>query len=246
MDWPKTQWALVEVLKSGGEADRQAALGELMAVYGPALFAFARREWRGSLSREDCEDVVSGFFVNCIEKAIFERADPTRGRFRNFVARTFKNFGLNEIRARGAQSRRPSGGLDSLHALLEEHGARLEPRSGESPDDVFVRVLRHSLFVRSLARFKEACASAGQSDKFDMFVMREVAPFLRGAPEPTYGALKVRFGLTSEDAVGRIIRAARTEFDSGLKELVEGDCDSRSDVEHECRLVWACGLEAQS
>lgn len=125
MTWPTTRWGLLDILRNGDEGQRSSAMGELISLYGPPLFAFARHEWRSTLSREDCEDLVADFFVKCLQQVLLERADPAKGRFRSYLAKSFKNFGLNEIRDGAAGIRSPRGGLVSLHELIEKHGLHL-------------------------------------------------------------------------------------------------------------------------
>jgi len=241
MTWPETRWALLDSLQSPTATERDDAMSKLIEIYGPALFAFARREWGAEKSRQDCEDIVADFFVNCLQNEVFQRATPGRGRFRSFLAKSFKNFGLNVIRHDQAGVRTPSAGLTALHTLIEEHGSRFEPRSEETPEETFFRAVRVSLFNSTLKAFERSCTDAGQAKKFQLFLRREIQPLRDGATLLPYALLKVEFDLTSEDAVGRLVREARNEFDEMLSAAVKQDvADDESDRER--KLVWASGL----
>src|SRR5262245_55821094 len=132
MAFPMTNWDILQLLRTGDPEQRTGMLGEIVTIYGPPLFALARHESQGKLSRPDCEDLVGDFFLKCVQEDVIERADPVKGRFRNFLAKSFKNFMLNWIRDRSAGVRTPSGGMLSLHELVDKHGRVLEPRAGES------------------------------------------------------------------------------------------------------------------
>jgi RNA polymerase sigma factor (sigma-70 family) len=240
MTWPTTHWGFLDAIRGGDSAKRSEALGEIVSIYGPGLVAFAGFE--SDLSRDDCEDVVQDFFYKCLTRDVLERADPKRGRFRNFLARTFKNFLLNWIRDRNAGIRMPVGGVVPLHELVDKHGRDIEPRSGESAEEAYERLVRASLFEYMLADFEKACRDAGQEKKYELYRRYEVEPGRDGGKTPSYAQLARDFDLPSEDAVGRVIRAAREEFSSRLLEKVAMDSESPAEAEVEYKLVVAAGL----
>jgi RNA polymerase sigma factor (sigma-70 family) len=245
MTYPPTKWGTVEMVRSGTPEQRDAALAEIITLYGPPLVAFARHESRGALSREDCEDVVHDFFLRCVEGRVLEEADPARGRFRNFLARSFKNSMLNAIRYQRASMRTPAAGLFSLHELIEQYGDILESRADASGDDALDRVFRLSLFTNTLMQFGKNCSAVGHSRKFQMFVRREIAPARADVPPPSYAALAAEFGLPSDAAVGHVIRAARNEFVELLLTRIREDFGASGeseDIEQELQLVLAAGL----
>jgi DNA-directed RNA polymerase specialized sigma24 family protein len=243
MGFPLTNWDILQLLRTGDEKQRAGMLGEIVTLYGPSLFALARHESQPALSRQDCEDVVGDFFLKCVQDDVIQQADRAKGRFRNFLARSFKNFMLNWIRDRAAQVRAPSGGMVSLHTLVDRHGRALEPLAGESGEEILDRVFRLSLFECALTAFEQVCVSSGQEKKFRVYVRREIAPERDGVDVPSYSALAAEFGFPSEDAVGRAVRAARDEFRLLLLALIKKDAVSANDAEAEFKLTLAAGLQ---
>ena len=244
MAFPLTNWDILQLLRTGDAKQRAGMLGEIVTLYGPPLFALARHESQPALSRQDCEDLVGDFFLKCVQDDVIERADPAKGRFRNFLARSFKNFMLNWIRDRSAQVRAPSGGFVSLHTLVDRHGRALEPLAGESGEEILDRVFRLSLFECALTAFEQACCSSGQEKKFRVYVRREITPEREGTRVPSYSALADEFGFPSEDAVGRAVRTARDEFRLLLLALIKKDAVSAKEAEAEFRLTIASGLQS--
>ena len=242
MSFPLTNWDILQLLRTGDAEQRSGMLGEIVTIYGPPLFALARHEGQGALSRQDCEDVIGDFFLKCVQEDVIERADPAKGRFRNFLARSFKNFLLNWIRDRSAKSRSPSGGLLSLHNLIDKHGRKLEPLAGESADETLDRVFCLSLFDTAPGAFEKSCRSTGQEKKYCAYMSREIIPKQGGTREPSYEALAEQYGFPSEDAVGRAVRTARDEFRYLLLALIAQDSVSSIDVQAEFKLVLATGL----
>jgi RNA polymerase sigma-70 factor (ECF subfamily) len=243
MSFPVTNWDILQRLRSADARQRSGMLGEIVQMYGPSLFAFALHESRGSLTRQDCEDLVGDFFLKCVEGDVIERADQAKGRFRNFLARSFKNFMLNWIRDRSTSARVPPGGVVSLHELVNRHARAMEPRAGETADDMLDRVFRLSVFDRALAAFERSCRSCGQEARYQMFLRREILPQREGVPVPTYDVLAAEFGLPSEDAVGRAVRGARDEFRTLLLALIAQDSVAAEDLQAELKLVLATGLQ---
>lgn len=244
MRFPTTQWNLLGALGAGVD-DRRQALGEIILLYAAPLFAFARRQTHGTRTPEDCEDLVNGFFLKCVEGDVLERADQAKGKFRNFLAKSFKNFILNVNRAEHTQRGSPAGGFVSLQALTDDHGPGLEPRTNETPEEAFDRVLRSSLFERSLREFRDRCAAAGQQRKFQLFMLREVNPRRAGAPAPSYASLAKQLKLPSENAVNKIVLAAREEFRALILAEVSRDCASPKEAQVECELVFNTDILAE-
>jgi hypothetical protein len=264
MPYPTTQWCVLDALREVDEEKRRAALGELVAMYGGPLFTLARHRSRGTRTREDCEDLVNDFLLECIagelltqedvlkrneefdrdeaikRKEVFKRADPAKGKFRNFLAKSFERYMLNDQRARRAKKRLPSGGeLLSLQRLTEEHGPALEPRIDETPEDAVERVFRRSVFQKVLSEFEQRCKAAGQEKKYELFLLREVQPRRDGTPVPTYAALAQQLDIASENAANKILLAAREEFRTLLLTIISNDCKSQKEAHVECEMVLA-------
>lgn len=246
MPFPTTQWNILDALKAGNADIKRQALGEIILLYGGPLFAFARRQTHGLRTPEDCEDLVNGFFLKCIEGEVLERADQEKGKFRNFLARSFKNYILNVDRAEHTRKGAPAGGFVSLQSLTDDHGPALEPRSRETPEEAFDRVLRRSFFERLIRDFQKRCERAGQMRKFELFVLREIEPRRKGATAPSYASLAGRLKLPSENAANKIVLAAREEFRALILAEVGRDCASEMEAELECDLVLNVDLQPEA
>lgn len=240
MGFPATRWNVVDSLK-GLEGDaRSAALGEILATYGPPLLAFALRRRRAS-TKEDCEDLVHDYFLRCIRGGLLEQADRSRGRFRTFLLASFKHFASNVNRAKSAQKRAPEGGFVSLELLIEQFGFSVEPKTRETPEAAFERTLRWVLFQRALGELQERGRAAGNDLKYSAFCAREIEPTRTAKPTATYAALAAQFG-TSENAVNKAVLAARAELEEIVKQLLISDGLTDDEIDVECRLILATVL----
>src|SRR6516162_3012637 len=97
-----TQWGLVAAASTEGAAETRAALEELYRLYCYPVYAFIRR--RG-YRRQDAQDLTQDFFVHLLEKSTLGRADPQRGRFRNFLLGTLEYFLANAAERASAAKR---------------------------------------------------------------------------------------------------------------------------------------------
>src|SRR5688500_1987888 len=109
MLFPTTQWHILDTLKDQDEDARRAALGDIVSIYVPPLFAFALRQSEGTRTGEDREDLVNDCFVRCIEGGLLEHADQARGKFRSFLVTWFKYYMSSADRANRTQKREPAG-----------------------------------------------------------------------------------------------------------------------------------------
>ena len=130
----------------------------------------------------------------------------------------------------------------SLAVLTKELGPALEPRSTETPEDAFNRVLRRWLFENVLREFAEHCRAAGRETTFQLFLLRDVEPVREGTPVPTYRALAEACHLPSENAANKLSLAAREEFRARLLAVTSRDCASQEDAQAECELILATAL----
>ena len=191
---------------------------------------------------EDCEDLVNDFFLRCVQGGILARADRARGKFRSFLATSFKYYITNDQRSSQTQRRKPSGGFVSLAVITEELGPALEPRTTETPEDAFTRVLRRSLFEKVLREFAHRCRAAGHETTFQLFLLRDVKPLRDGTPVPTYAALADECHLPSENAANKLALTAREEFRALLLAATSRDCASPEEAHAECELILATAL----
>src|SRR5262245_45769943 len=102
--FPSTSWGLIA--RAGVEDETaRAALADLCRRYWYPLYAFARRD---GAAAEEAEDLIQGFFAHFLERAVYGKADPTRGQFRSFLLGCFRNYRANNRRS--ARARKRGGG----------------------------------------------------------------------------------------------------------------------------------------
>ncbi len=102
-----TRWSLVLQARSPhGDDSRITALNQLAEAYWKPLYWFARRNGFG---QEDAADLIQDFFAKLLERDWLDRADPNRGRLRNFLLTLLKRH-LNDHRKHDRAEKRGDWG----------------------------------------------------------------------------------------------------------------------------------------
>jgi RNA polymerase sigma-70 factor (ECF subfamily) len=165
-EFPRTRWTAVLRVRAGEATGESAkALAELCEMYWPPLYAYARRCGQ---SAEDAEDLVQGFFGRLLERELFAKADPERGRLRSFLLGAFKNFMSEEWRQATRQKR---GGGQSFIPIHDLHGAALESQIERNdpslnPESLFDRVWFDLLLEHALQDLEAEYVQRGKAELF--------------------------------------------------------------------------------
>lgn len=112
-----TAWDFVWQAQCAAERERRAGLEFLCQTYRPPLLSLLLG-W--GYSQPDAEDLVQGFLLYFIRTNAVAKADPSKGRFRNYLVAVLKHY-VAKQRARAAAAKR--GGwlrLVALEALPQE------------------------------------------------------------------------------------------------------------------------------
>ena len=144
-----TQWALVFSAHGAAEDEAAAARAALMNRYAGAV----QRYLLGALHDEEAAGELAQEFALRFLRGDFRRADPSKGRFRDYVARSLHNLVMNYHRGRRG---RPMD-LDAL------------PEPGEPADGAadFYRTFREDwrreLLSKAWRRLAECSQRKGQA-----------------------------------------------------------------------------------
>jgi RNA polymerase sigma factor (sigma-70 family) len=219
-----TQWSLVFAASEDGE--RRGALEDLYRSYCSPVYFFVRR--RG-YSRPDAQDLTQDFFVYLLQKNVFSRADPNRGKFRTFLLGTLEFF-LSHASARARTEKR--GGQADVVFLDDEtaetHYQLADP--GLTAEQIFDARWASTLVGNAVARLQAEMEKAGKRELFE-----QLWDFLAGE-ESSYLEVSQRTGL-SLAATKAAIHRVREHYRELLRTEIARTVSSFADLNDEIRSL---------
>jgi RNA polymerase sigma factor (sigma-70 family) len=193
-----TRWSLVFAARDA-QPSADTALAQLCVIYRPAVLAFVRRCCRNV---SDAEDLTQSFFERLLSKRIDMVADPTRGRFRNFLRTAISNFIKNTAEFERAERR---------FAIIDE---RLEPNEISSPESAFEAAWTISVLQRALDQLEQEALQAGKGPLFALIKEQ----LLESGEKRDYDLLAPQLSMRSNTIAVNVHR-----FKTRMREIVRGE-----------------------
>lgn len=227
-----TRWSLVLRARGEDPAARNA-MGELCHAYWFPLYAWCRR---CGLAPPDAEDMVQGFFLQVMEKQLFDLADASRGKLRTFLLTALKRH-IRDQQEKHHALKRGGGKVVSFDALVAEEWYAGSHMEGESPEHEYDRHWALSVLENTMQHLQREFAEKGRADAFS--AMR---PFLteEGDAE-TYHSAARPLGM-SDNAFKVAVHRLRGKFRDALRTEVAATQEDDGNVDEEIRhLMRALG-----
>jgi RNA polymerase sigma-70 factor (ECF subfamily) len=188
-------------------------LEQLARTYQYPVYAEVRRQGH---DHETARDLTQAFFERLLSGDFFSRADPLRGRFRNYLLTALNHFLADAGRYRSRQRRGGGEIILSLDdgTLGERYSVELV--GGKNPAELYERRFAISLLDEVLRRLEKEFISFGSAELF-----HHLQPFLTGDDEnaPHYRDLGRALGLT-EGAVKAAVYRLRKRYRELLREEI--------------------------
>jgi hypothetical protein len=238
--FPTTRHSVIERLRSQDGRQRTEAFGDLAAGYWKPVYKYLRVRWR--LSAEEAEDATQALFAEALEKAWFDRYDPTKAKFRTFVRLCVDRLVMN-MQQMAARAKRGGGApvlsVDSVDFGGAEH--ELVGQDLTTPpeaDEFFRREFVRALFERAVCAVREDCTGRNRDLHWRLFERYDLSP----DAETSYGALASEFGLTQGQVTGYLaqMRAAFRTHAVAALETLSGD---RDEFRREARELFGLEIE---
>src|SRR5215203_1878640 len=142
--------------------------------------------------RNEADDLLQDFIMKKIlQPGWLENANPNKGRFRDFLKASLRNFVVGEVRTREAEKR---GGKNSSVPLddLEQEIAGPEPNT-----DTFDIAWLRMLLAEALQQMERSCAVSENSHIWKIFQTRIIQPAFECVDPMPYESLVAQFGFKS-------------------------------------------------
>jgi len=230
--WPvfvTTHWSVVMAAGKNDSAQASEALEQLCRTYWYPLYAFVRRQGHEA---GDAEDLTQEFFARFLAKGYFARADPARGRFRNFLLACLKNF-LAEQHRQAARLKRGGGQpLISWDSQTAEDRYQLEPAAPLTPEKIYDRRWALTLLENALARLEDEQSAAAKQQVF-----AQLKDCLWGEGSGAgYAEMAARQGMTV-GALKVTVHRLRRRYRELLREEVAHTVATGEDIDAELRYL---------
>jgi DNA-directed RNA polymerase specialized sigma24 family protein len=223
-----TSWNRV-LLAGNGDEESRGEFATLCRDYWYPLYAFLRRS---GTKAEDAEDTVQAIFAWLIESDFVQRADPARGRFRNFLMVSLRQFQAREHQFQAAAKRRPTKPVLSIDSLESDSRYQLLGPA-ETPETLFEKAWAISLIERSMQQLQAEMAAAGKGAQFDC-----LRGMLTGQRDLSGREAAERLGM-NEGVVRVAVHRMEQRYGELLRQHVAATVERDEDVDDELRALFA-------
>ena len=173
--------------------------------WGPVFYYIMRKgHWEA-----EADDLTQDFFADCLETNRFSKADPGRGRFRNFLLSSLNNCLANAHRDAKARKRCPPGGMISIEGMADTESQHWEPSDQETPAAAFNRAWATELIARVLGTLEAEYLAKGQKTYLEIFRRCIIEPALEGTNPPPRSEFATEYGIREKEVSNRLITTRR-------------------------------------
>jgi RNA polymerase sigma-70 factor (ECF subfamily) len=222
-----TAWHLVDGAKHRDKPEYLDAMNRFIAGYWKPIFHYVRSRGYGF---QQAEDLTQEFFGRFLEKDWLVKADPERGRFRNFLLRVLQRFLADQSSDRTTRQAAFDRDLLCVSSLTAGDDQRFDPPAGCSPDDVFMRQWARSAIDNARRRLEVWCREKGRPDWYRIFAAANFAD-VDGA-RLTQNELAERFRL-SRDQIRHALERTEDQFGLELRAELGDQLADESQVDEE-------------
>lgn len=223
-----TNWDLVFETRSQ-DREAQEALEELCRAYWGPLYAFTRRS---GYDEETARDLVQGFFLHLVSRKSLDHADPGRGRFRNFLVSSLKNYVADQHDRESAKKRSPGKPILSLDDRGPDSRHRIpDPVENATPETMYARRWAEEMVLRAVDRLGREQKSRGREELFEY-----TRSYLIDNEGPSYREVAERLS-TTENAVKSAVRSQRKRLGDLLRDEVSDVLRDAEAVDAELRQI---------
>jgi DNA-directed RNA polymerase specialized sigma24 family protein len=220
--FPRTDWA---ELTRAADAE-PAPLDRLIRLYWQPLKIFLVATFP-SLSGQADELLQDFAGDKMLREGWLKKADQTRGRFRDFLKISLRNFILDYLSK--TEVKNPPVSLEELEQEIPESAASAEE---------FDLAWTHAVLSEALRRMEADCRKPGKDQPrrtciWEMFRIRLLEPLFHDAPQMPYDQLVQRFGLKSPLDASNTLLSGKRIFKALLDEVIRDYAgrDAATDIE---------------
>lgn len=225
--FPSTIWADVELADLQGSDAGVAAMNRFVASYWRPLYYFIRAKGYPS---HRAEDLTQEFILQLTQRDWLRRADPRRGRLRNYILRILTRFLSDQSPARLPRQQAFERKFVEVSTLITDDDRCFEPPAGQTADEIFDQRWAASVVQSVLVLLKESYEAQDRGSWYELFA--EGSTRQPGDRPPTQHELATRFRITRDK-----VRYARQQVQTRFQQLLA--------AEVQCQVGDAVNVDAE-
>jgi RNA polymerase sigma-70 factor (ECF subfamily) len=235
MSFPTTQWSLIAQASWDGGVESRKALETLCGRYWGAVHTFIRSR---HIPDPEAQDLTQDFMLHLLQKSLFVRGDPLRGRFRSLLLGALVRFLADAADKRAALKR---GGA-IIHCNLDGNGNGAGKLAACPPEVLlsFDREWALTILETALDRTRAEYGARGRAALF-----AALEHFLPGAPAVMpYELAAERLGISLpalKSEVHRVRRRFRAIVREEVGQTVSAPHEIEAELAHLHRVLKAAG-----
>lgn len=207
--FPRTDWANL----GKAAAAEPVSLDQLIRLYWQPLKIFLIATFPNLSAQADT--LLQDFAEDkMLQEGWLRKADQTRGRFRDFLKTSLRNFVLNRLNL--AENKNPALPLEEL-----EHELPQPQAASEEFDLAWARIVLEETLRRMEADCKDPAGDQPRRTQiWELFRVRIIEPILQGTPEASYEQLIEQFGLKSPSEAFNTLLSGKRIFKAHLGKVI--------------------------
>jgi DNA-directed RNA polymerase specialized sigma24 family protein len=210
--WPRTDWSEIQAAADSVGKDAEL-LDTLLRRYQAAIRAYLQKVFPSL--QDHHEEYAHEFMTDrMLKEGWLKRADPNRGRFRDFLKISLRRFVLDRRRRRDV--RNPPEPLVEAEDEIPDEAAACE---------AYDRAWAAAVVAEALRRMETNCRDPGKDQPrrrqtWEVFELRLLKPIFEDAQPAPYEDVIQRFGFSSPSEAFNTLASAKRIFRSHVLAVV--------------------------
>jgi RNA polymerase sigma factor (sigma-70 family) len=225
--FPTTHWTSLFLPILERTASSQQALERLFATYRQPILTFVRMHIRSS---QDAEDLTHDFIERLLRRDDLVRMDRTKGKFRQFLCASIRNFLASHYEAMDALKRKELFRAAPIETL------ETEPSYAGDAEREFTRAWWRTCIDEALKRLRVEWAAAGHGALFD-----DLEPRLWDEKRPRSAELAEKYKTTANAVDIRTTRM-RDRYRELLLAVISETVSSAQEIQEEIDALLQRGI----
>ncbi len=228
--FPNTAWTLILDSSSSDKDRAHLVQEELCNRYWKPVYCYLRRK---GYNNEDAKDLAQDFFYKIlIGRDLAKKADPVKGRFRNFLLTALERFLKDAYRFKTRNKRQPVNKIFQLEDFDESR--LLDSKADLTPDQAFQYAWVSELLNNILSEVKNECLSSDMVTHWQIFADRFLDPLLKNTTAPSLPQLCQKYGVDRESKASNMIitvkRRLRKAIERSLRQVNDSDHETENEI----------------